>query len=178
MSPHLPSNLSQRAAATRSLTPLARLFLFIAAVGLILAPVANFGVSGVAHSFVIAAGMIFASALWRRQISIFELLMIIGCLAVPFSGVPLSTIRQPDRTQRYTSMQSLYFAMKQYAQKHGQALPSAYVTNSAGMHSWRVSLLPHIGERALFADYNFNEAWDSPNNHKLAALELLVYHSH
>ena len=36
------------------------------------------------------------------------------------------------------------------------------------MHSWRVLLLPYLGQQALYEAYNFAEPWDSPNNRKLA----------
>jgi len=36
------------------------------------------------------------------------------------------------------------------------------------MHSWRVLLLPYLGEKGLHSQYNFNEPWNGPNNGKLA----------
>ena len=36
------------------------------------------------------------------------------------------------------------------------------------MHSWRVLILPCLQELALYDQYDFNEPWDGPNNHKLA----------
>lgn len=35
------------------------------------------------------------------------------------------------------------------------------------MHSWRVLILPYIGEDALYNTYKFDEPWDGPNNIKL-----------
>ena len=35
--------------------------------------------------------------------------------------------------------------------------------------SWRVLLLPYLGERALFKEFNLREPWDSPTNKKLLA---------
>jgi len=37
------------------------------------------------------------------------------------------------------------------------------------MHSWRVLILPYIEQNDLYKAYNFEEAWDGPNNRKLAA---------
>jgi hypothetical protein len=37
------------------------------------------------------------------------------------------------------------------------------------VHSWRVLILPFIGQEALYKQYNFDEPWDGPNNRKLAA---------
>ena len=35
------------------------------------------------------------------------------------------------------------------------------------MHSWRVLILPYLGDNTLFKRYNLNEPWDGPNNKKL-----------
>jgi len=37
------------------------------------------------------------------------------------------------------------------------------------MHSWRVLILPFLGEQKLFEQYDFDEPWDGPNNSKLAS---------
>ena len=36
------------------------------------------------------------------------------------------------------------------------------------MHSWRVLILPFLGQQELYDEYNFNERWDGPSNRKLA----------
>jgi hypothetical protein len=38
------------------------------------------------------------------------------------------------------------------------------------MHSWRVLILPQLGERGLYERYKFDEPWDGPNNIQLASL--------
>lgn len=35
------------------------------------------------------------------------------------------------------------------------------------MHSWRVLILPFVGDRELYERYDFSEPWDGPNNRKL-----------
>ena len=35
------------------------------------------------------------------------------------------------------------------------------------MHSWRVLILPDLGEHHVYNQYNFDEPWDSPNNSNL-----------
>jgi prepilin-type processing-associated H-X9-DG protein len=48
--------------------------------------------------------------------------------------------------------------------------PPAYCTDDAGhrTHSWRVLLLPYLGDDALFKRYDFNKPWDAPPNRALA----------
>jgi hypothetical protein len=44
--------------------------------------------------------------------------------------------------------------------------PPAYIADKNGkpMHSWRVLILPYLGQNALYNAYDFNEPWDSPKN--------------
>jgi prepilin-type processing-associated H-X9-DG protein len=60
--------------------------------------------------------------------------------------------------------------MLQYEAKHG-AFPPAYVADADGrpMHSWRVLILPYLGQQTLYDQYDFNEPWDGPNNSRLAS---------
>jgi hypothetical protein len=46
------------------------------------------------------------------------------------------------------------------------------------MHSWRVLLLPYLGYEDLYAQYNFEEPWDGPNNSRLADRMPQVYALH
>jgi hypothetical protein len=41
--------------------------------------------------------------------------------------------------------------------------------------SWRVDLLPFLGEQQLYQQFHFNESWDSPHNKKLLAKMPKVY---
>jgi hypothetical protein len=41
--------------------------------------------------------------------------------------------------------------------------------------SWRVALLPYLGETALYRQFRLNEPWDSPHNKKLLAKMPAVY---
>lgn len=69
-----------------------------------------------------------------------------------------------------TNLARIAAALQQYADEHGR-LPPAYVTDPSGrpMHSWRVLLLPYLGQKELYDKYNFNEPWDGPHNRRLAA---------
>lgn len=52
-----------------------------------------------------------------------------------------------------------------YYDTHGQ-FPPAYVADNDGkpLYSWRVLILPMIGEGALHKQFDLSEPWDSPNN--------------
>lgn len=63
------------------------------------------------------------------------------------------------------NLERIAAALKQYEIDHG-TLPPALTTDAAGrpMHSWRVLILPQLGEHGLHERYKFDEPWDGPNN--------------
>jgi prepilin-type processing-associated H-X9-DG protein len=66
-------------------------------------------------------------------------------------------------------LRQIGLAMQSYHEVYG-SFPPAYVADGEGrpMHSWRVLLLPYLGQQWLYDQYNFDEPWDSPNNLALA----------
>lgn len=67
-------------------------------------------------------------------------------------------------------------AVANYHEEYG-SFPPAYMADISGrpIHSWRILILPFLGERALYAKYSFAEPWDGPNNRKLAGEIGSVY---
>jgi hypothetical protein len=61
-------------------------------------------------------------------------------------------------------LQKLAMAMRQYVDAHTH-FPAAASTSKD--LSWRVALLPHLGERELYKDFRLDEPWDSEHNKKL-----------
>jgi hypothetical protein len=66
--------------------------------------------------------------------------------------------------------------MHNYASQHGR-LPPAVVYGDDGtpLLSWRVLILPHLGEQALYERFKLDEPWDSPNNLPLLAEMPVLY---
>ncbi|MBC8357076.1 MAG: DUF1559 domain-containing protein [Planctomycetes bacterium] len=64
-----------------------------------------------------------------------------------------------------SNLTQIGIALRAYEAAHG-TLPPAYIPDDTGkpMHSWRVLILPYLNEQGLYARYDFNEAWDGPNN--------------
>src|SRR5439155_26925435 len=56
-------------------------------------------------------------------------------------------------------------ALHNYQGEHGR-LPPAVVYGEDGtpLHSWRVLLLPYIGQEELYSEFRLDEPWDSPHN--------------
>lgn len=63
-------------------------------------------------------------------------------------------------------------ALANYVQDH-RCYPPQYVADPQGkpLLSWRVLILPYLGEQILYAKFRRNEPWDSPHN--LALLPLM-----
>jgi len=66
------------------------------------------------------------------------------------------------------NLKQIAIAMMGYHDTYG-TLPPAYIEDSSGkpMHSWRVLLLPYLGESTLHHQYDFREPWDGPHNRQL-----------
>jgi beta-lactamase regulating signal transducer with metallopeptidase domain len=73
------------------------------------------------------------------------------------------------RAASMNNMKQLMLAMHNYAQAHGDRFPPAVVIGPDGKtpHSWRVELLPYLGQAPLYNEYKMDEPWDSPANRKV-----------
>src|SRR5438270_2879813 len=67
-------------------------------------------------------------------------------------------------------------AMRSYEDRHGQ-LPPAVVYGEDGrpLHSWRVLILPFIGEEDLHRQFKMDEPWDSRHNSQLLSKMPAMY---
>lgn len=95
------------------------------------------------------------------------LFLVVCVIGVP--GFLLPALREARQaSQRQVCKENLSrigVALYEYHNAYGR-FPPAYLTDSRGraMHSWRVLLLPHLGEQALYDRYDFSEPWDSDVN--------------
>jgi Protein of unknown function (DUF1559) len=57
----------------------------------------------------------------------------------------------------------------EYAVERRHLIPAAICDRKTGqpLLSWRVALLPHVGEESLSKQFDLGEPWDGPNNKKL-----------
>lgn len=81
--------------------------------------------------------------------------------------VPAVGLAKRSQAKRNCSenLRKIGMALQQYHQMNG-TYPPAYLTDAAGkpMHSWRVLLLPYVGQKTLYDQYDFSQPWDSPQN--------------
>lgn len=67
------------------------------------------------------------------------------------------------------NLRKLGLAMHRYESAHKHMLPSPALLNKEGkaLLSWRVLILPYLGERELYEQFKLSEPWDSEQNKKL-----------
>jgi len=76
---------------------------------------------------------------------------------------------EADAKKEATSqLKNLVLAFYDYVNDH-KTFPPAALVNKKGqaLLSWRVLLLPYLGEEKLFREFKLTEAWDSPHNRML-----------
>lgn len=80
------------------------------------------------------------------------------------------------RIQCSNNLKQIGLALHNYESAHG-AFPAAAITHKEGkpLLSWRVELLPFLGEKELYDQFNRLEPWDSPHNRKLLQSRPAVY---
>lgn len=69
------------------------------------------------------------------------------------------------RAQCVNDLKQIGTAFQSYRTAH-KAFPQAAITDKLGrpLLSWRVAILPYIGQQSLYNKFKRNEAWDTPNN--------------
>lgn len=88
----------------------------------------------------------------------------VGDSIVPPGGGPAAPSPQEVRLKK------LGAAFEAYHTEHGCYPPAAtYAKDGTPLHSWRVALLPYLGEKKLHDEFRLDEPWDSLHNKKLIA---------
>jgi hypothetical protein len=84
--------------------------------------------------------------------------------------------RASKRSQCKYNLNQIGVALHNYHDIFG-CFPPAFIADENGrpIHSWRVLILPFLGQVPLYNKYRFDEPWDGPNNSKLAGTILPVY---
>jgi prepilin-type processing-associated H-X9-DG protein len=99
--------------------------------------------------------------------------VLVGLLLLPVEVPHESTRRM---MQCSTNLKQIGMAMHNYHEVY-KCFPPAFIADKNGkpMHSWRVLLLPYLEEKALYAQYRFDEPWNGPHNMALAERVPAVY---
>ena len=80
-----------------------------------------------------------------------------------------SNYRAMIRTDAANNLRQVTMSMHNFASAHGH-FPSPVMVSDAGKkYSWRIAILPYVGEQDLYDQYRFDEEWNSPHNSKVTA---------
>jgi hypothetical protein len=85
-----------------------------------------------------------------------------------------------ETTQSRASLSQIATAVRTYETANGALPNNSYETRPKGSRpllSWRVHILPQLGEGALYQQFKLDEPWDSPNNIRLLNQMPAVYGS-
>jgi predicted Zn finger-like uncharacterized protein len=120
------------------------------------------------------------SPLGRRLIAAVVCLVLVFCVAIAlwrYGGPAIATMQTNRlRAESLRNIEKIALALNAYAADHGSyPLPRIDRPDGTPMHSWRVLLLPYLGEEALFNQYDLDQPWDSPENLQFAARVPSVY---
>lgn len=108
---------------------------------------------------------------------------VLGCCGFGFYssfntiGPAVTQARTAARRAACTNnMKQIGLAMHNYYDVHGE-LPPAYSVDEDGkpLHSWRVLILPYLGEGQLYDQFKLDEPWDSSHNLEVADQMPMVY---
>jgi hypothetical protein len=109
------------------------------------------------------------------------------CIPLLMSLLTLGCSRGPTREQAQkseTNMAKIFLAIDQYANAHRavglrRTLPARVLMTKDGKPglSWRVAILPNMGEEKLYAEFHLDEPWDSAHNRPLLEKMPDVYQS-
>ncbi|MEX2122162.1 MAG: DUF1559 domain-containing protein [Pirellulales bacterium] len=92
-----------------------------------------------------------------------------ACGLLLLASLPGVGREAPRRSHCANKLRQIGIALQEYHDAYG-SFPPAYLADANGkpMHSWRVLILPYLEHRQLYAQYNFSEPWNGPNNRLLA----------
>jgi hypothetical protein len=97
-----------------------------------------------------------------------EFPMAIGGMATGTFG---SVARSDDariRPDKAATIQKIAAAFEKYKEKHGHyPAPAIYGPDGTPLLSWRVAILPYLGEEQLYQQFKLNEPWHSKHNRPL-----------
>lgn len=107
----------------------------------------------------------------RHRLGCLLVLLAAGVAVFVVWSLPRHSANPPGRHACSNNLKQIALALHNYHDAYG-SLPPAYVEDEAGRpaHSWRVLILPFLGDPALgelYDEYRFDEPWDGPNNRRL-----------
>ncbi|WP_404310420.1 DUF1559 family PulG-like putative transporter [Neorhodopirellula lusitana] len=111
------------------------------------------------------------------------MLLIVGAAVIAIAqvgGSAAQRVRQGrERMASIRNLEKIALALNAYAADHG-TYPAPAILGQGGkpLLSWRVQILPYLGEEELFDRFNLNERWDSEENQMLSYQDMPAVYRH
>jgi hypothetical protein len=105
----------------------------------------------------------------KNRICFVVTVMIVSICAVSHAQPPeLSPDEARHLDASKANLKAIWRGMSQYCDKHGRFPARAiFDANGKPLLSWRVSLLPFLGQEELYKQFKLSEPWDSQTNKRL-----------
>lgn len=110
-------------------------------------------------------------------------LMLVGATIIAVARIGGSTaakLRQGrTRIASIKNLETIAIALNAYAADHG-SYPAPAITSKSGkpLLSWRVTLLPYLGEEELYDRFDLNASWDSAQNQTITYQDMPAVYRH
>jgi hypothetical protein len=136
---------------------------------------------GRSHGRMTGQGLAIAGIVLSLLGSVFGLVLwvIVGSALALFSLNPFGKVQAAaERVKSQTNLKQIGIAMIDYHDSYNHLpLPAIYSPQGKPLLSWRVALLPYLGEEQLYRQFKLDEPWDSPHNKALLSQIPKVYAS-
>lgn len=130
----------------------------------------TFGVEGVGFAIVGAIwAVIFTSPSRPKALLVACIVLFLGWWSIRALLPGASSAGEAARQIQCTNnLKRIALALDAYHAAYG-CLPPARIPDENGKpkHSWRMLILPFMGQQAVYDAYDFDEPWDSPKNRRL-----------
>jgi hypothetical protein len=100
--------------------------------------------------------------------------ILLGCFvfaAVQLGGNTMNRFTtNRERSSSIKNLEKIANALNAYAADHGSYPPPVVRdANNVKLHSWRVLILPYLGEEALYNRFRLDKPWSDPDNMSVAS---------
>lgn len=95
--------------------------------------------------------------------------------STPATSAPTYATPEAAEAKSRDNLQMIAGAMAAYHQKEKHFPPAVIYQGDKPLLSWRVALLPYLGQQDLYKQFNLQEPWNSPTNEPLIAKIPLIY---
>jgi len=139
-----------------------KLLAIVAAIAIGFLPVAYFGWQGIVSAvFLVVAGILFVIGKRGLAATLFVLFLLGYFLYPAVDGAREAILG----TECQKNIRKLTLAICDYESEHGHIPPPYSIADDGTrLHSWRVLLLPYLGEQSLYDEIDKSRPWDDPVN--------------